>query len=85
MNGLTTVTTKGQVTIPEEVRLALGIKIGDRVLFDEITPPKKQATMKIISPEIVESLFGALKTSVKFRGRRYEREATRKLIAGALR
>jgi len=29
----TTVTSKGQVTIPKDIRDALGVKAGDRVLF----------------------------------------------------
>lgn len=30
---ITTVTSKGQITLPKEVRQALGLKRGDRVLF----------------------------------------------------
>jgi len=33
-----TITAKGQITIPAEVRSALGLDVGDRVVFDEITP-----------------------------------------------
>jgi AbrB family looped-hinge helix DNA binding protein len=32
--GIRAVTTKGQVTIPKEIRKALGIHPGDKVLFD---------------------------------------------------
>jgi AbrB family looped-hinge helix DNA binding protein len=33
-----TLTTKGQVTIPREVRKKLGVDVGDRVEFVETTP-----------------------------------------------
>ena len=33
-----TITAKGQITIPAKVRAALGLDVGDRILFDEITP-----------------------------------------------
>ena len=81
MSALTTITNKGQVTIPEDVRLRLQVKAGDRVSFESIIPEQKQATIRIIPGEIVERLFGSLKTKVKFKGRGYERETTRKLIS----
>jgi AbrB family looped-hinge helix DNA binding protein len=65
MNGPTTITTKGQVTIPEVVRQALQIQIGDKVSFSKIQPTRKEAVIKIIPADIVNGLFGSLSTKVK--------------------
>lgn len=81
MSTLTTITSKGQVTIPEDIRLVLQVKTGDRVSFEGIVPERKQATIRIIPGEIVEKLYGSLKTEVRFRGRDYERKMTKKLIS----
>jgi len=81
MSILTTITNKGQVTIPEDVRLLLRAKAGDRVSFEGIVSERKQATIRIIPGEIVENFYGSLKTKVKFKSRDYEREMTRKLLS----
>lgn len=65
MSGLTTVTTKGQVTIPEQVREALGVKIGDKVYFDKISPQEKQVMMRLLSKNTVDRLYGSLKSKEK--------------------
>lgn len=55
----TTVTVKGQVTIPMEVRRALGIRQGTRVAF---TAKGGKAEMQVLHrvPESVASGFGML-------------------------
>lgn len=63
---LTTVTTKGQVTIPETIRSALGVSVGDKVAFTDIARDRKQVTMKIIPSRSVEELYGSLSTSVAY-------------------
>jgi antitoxin PrlF len=35
-----TITAKGQITIPIEIREALGLDVGDRIAFEEIAPGK---------------------------------------------
>ncbi|OGK23927.1 hypothetical protein A2954_02360 [Candidatus Roizmanbacteria bacterium RIFCSPLOWO2_01_FULL_37_12] len=63
----TTVTTKGQATIPEEIRELLNIQTGDRVVFKDPDPQKKQVTVEVISKKnIVEELYGSLKSSVPY-------------------
>lgn len=84
MSNLTTITTKGQVTIPEEVRSLLRVEVGDRAFFDEVIPEKKQVTLRVISKNVVEDLCGSLKTKVKFKSRHFERESVKKLLAQAL-
>jgi AbrB family looped-hinge helix DNA binding protein len=54
----TTVTTKGQVTIPKRIRDALGIRAGDRVVFF-----RAEDGRIVVEPETVDirSLRGILK------------------------
>ena len=33
-----TITAKGQITIPAEVRQALGVEAGDKIAFEEVAP-----------------------------------------------
>jgi len=80
MNGLTTITTKGQVTIPGEVRKALGVKIGDRVSFTEVSPSYKKAVIKIISTDIVEELSGSLQTKTKEMSSEKARKAAGRIL-----
>jgi len=58
----TTVTQKGQVTIPAPVRKALGLKRGDQVQF---TLKKKVAQIKLAKKFSIMSLYGSLKPKVK--------------------
>lgn len=74
---MTTITTKGQVTIPEAVRRALGASVGDKVVFTDIANNTKQVTMKIISSRSIDELYGSLKTSVAY----VPQDIARKIVA----
>ncbi len=64
---ISTVTTKGQATIPEEIRRLLNINIGDKILFLNPIPKKKQTIMQVIpQSSSVDRLFGSLKTDVPY-------------------
>lgn len=64
---ISTVTTKGQATIPEEIRRLLDIKIGDKVVFKEPDREKKQVVVEVVSPKnIVDELYGSLKSKVPY-------------------
>ena len=64
---ISTVTTKGQATIPEEIRRLLNINIGDRIIFLDPSPEKKQTMIQVLSQsDTVDSLFGSLKTNVPY-------------------
>lgn len=63
---MTTITTKGQVTIPEAVRSALGASAGDKVVFSDVVKKTKEVRVKIIPSRSVEELYGSLKTSVAY-------------------
>jgi AbrB family looped-hinge helix DNA binding protein len=59
-----TLTTKGQITIPKVVRDALHLEVGDKVYFD-IKDDGSVVLMARNQP--VESLFGMLKTKARLK------------------
>lgn len=59
----TTITQKGQVTIPAPVRKALGLRRGDQVKF--ILDKKKGVRIKPAKKFSIMSLYGSLKPRVK--------------------
>lgn len=81
MNGLTTVTTKGQVTIPESIRRRLGVKIGDKVYFDKVFPDEKQVLIKLVPKNAVGRLFGSLGSKGKYVNLKTAREESGKILA----
>ncbi len=63
---MTTITTKGQVTIPEAVRRALDASVGDKVAFFHVEKDRKEATIRVIPTSVVDQLAGSLKNAVPF-------------------
>ena len=73
-----TVTTKGQTTVPEPIRAALGLQVG-KMLVWELTPGengKQQLTVQP-SPEL-DDLAGCLNSEVQFAGVTEEKQAAQK-------
>src|ERR671918_312074 len=74
---LTVVTRKGQVTIPADIRRALGIKEGDKVAFvlenDQVKLTRKGS--------VVQQTAGALKSTVPALSPQEEHEAAAEGIA----
>ncbi|MBI3103524.1 AbrB/MazE/SpoVT family DNA-binding domain-containing protein [Candidatus Daviesbacteria bacterium] len=62
---LTTVTQKGQVTIPSLIRRTLGLKRGDQVKFS--LTGKKAAQLKPAKKFSIMSLYGSLKPRIKYK------------------
>ncbi|MGI0102579.1 MAG: AbrB/MazE/SpoVT family DNA-binding domain-containing protein [Nitrosotalea sp.] len=64
------ITTKGQITIPREIRISLDLKEGDRIIF---TIEDGQATMKKASRERLSEILRRQKSwrehSTKFQKR----------------
>jgi AbrB family looped-hinge helix DNA binding protein len=56
MKSITTVTTKGQVTIPIELRRELGIEPGDRIQFES-----GEGGLQLRRIPSIESVFGSVK------------------------
>jgi AbrB family looped-hinge helix DNA binding protein len=53
-----TLTSKGQITIPKAVREALGLEVGDKVYFDV----REDGSVRLVPRNApVESLFGMLR------------------------
>lgn len=61
----TTITQKGQVTIPAQVRKVLGLKSGDQVKFT--VTKKKEVRIKPAKRFSIMSLYGSLKPRVKYK------------------
>ena len=61
----TTITQKGQVTIPASVRKALGLKSGDQVKF--VLTAKKEAKLKPAKKFSIMSLYGSLKPKIRYK------------------
>ena len=67
------VTTKGQVTIPVEIRRALGIEEGDELVFR--IDREGEAALHVIKRVSLMSLAGVLSSPMPFPGKEAEREA----------
>jgi antitoxin PrlF len=59
-----TLTSKGQITIPAEVREALGVDTGDRVEFVEIAPGRYEFIAATKSVTGLKGLFGKPRRTV---------------------
>lgn len=77
MTYVTSVTSKGQATIPAPIRKELGIKPGDKIVFSHV---KGEARIK---PALsIDSLMGSVKSNRRFSQKllREEEEAIGKYI-----
>jgi len=72
-----TVTDKGQTTVPKEVRDALGIKPRQRLQWDL----SKEGTAVVRAEPSALNLFGSLKNQKRFPGIQEEKAAARKYAA----
>jgi AbrB family looped-hinge helix DNA binding protein len=74
---LSTLTRKGQVTVPVAIRRALGLKRGDKVAFT-----LEAGTVRLVrSPSVAERTAGALKSDLPALSPREEREAFEQGVA----
>lgn len=81
MSRPSTITSKGQATIPEDVRLKLQVIPGDFLYFEEVYPEKKSAMVRVIPKASVGRLFGSLQSSIKSVSLREARDKGVKLLA----
>lgn len=61
------VTSKGQVTIPSEVRKALDIEQGDDLLFE--VSPDRVAHLRVVKRRRLSDLYGALPATRPYPGK----------------
>ena len=73
-----TVTAKGQITIPKEIRKALGLEVGDKVVF---LLDGKQAIVTPVERKTIGELRGCLPATKETPGWPEVRRATRKAMA----
>jgi AbrB family looped-hinge helix DNA binding protein len=66
------VTSKGQVTIPSEVRKALKIAQGDDLLFEVATD--QTARLRVVKRQQLSDLYGALRSTQPFPGKEAVRD-----------
>jgi antitoxin PrlF len=60
-----TITGKGQITIPAEVRAALGLDTGDRIAFEEVAPGSYAfKPVQKVSVTVLKGMFGKPKKAV---------------------
>jgi antitoxin PrlF len=76
------VTSKGQVTIPADVRKVLGIEQGDDLVF-EVTP-ERSVQLKLVKKRRLSDLFGSLPSNRPFPGKEAVREEVGKELGKRL-
>ena len=59
-----TISSKGQITIPADVRRALHVDVGDRVEFVEIEPGKYEFAAATRSITELKGMFGKAKRAI---------------------
>jgi len=59
-----TLTSKGQITIPVEVRSALGVDAGDRVEFVQIAPGRYEVIAATRPVTALRGMFGKARKAV---------------------
>ncbi len=59
-----TLTSKGQITIPADVRRALNVEAGDRVEFVQVEPGRFEVIPATRSVQSLKGMFGKPKRSV---------------------
>ncbi|MGI8910436.1 MAG: AbrB/MazE/SpoVT family DNA-binding domain-containing protein [Rubrobacteraceae bacterium] len=72
-----TITSKGQLTIPKQVRDRLGLKPGDRLAFDL---DGDDILLRVEKRRALEKLRGSLPAGRSYPGREAEREAARRHV-----
>lgn len=76
------VTGKGQVQVPKEIRQALGIRVGDDLVFRLF--PDGTVTVRVRKRRRLSELAGALHPRQPFPGVEAEEDATRRAVAEAV-
>lgn len=70
-----TLTSKGQITVPREIREELGLRAGDKLLFEV---EDGNILLKVLKQKPLEELWGSLPARRSYPGKEGEREAARR-------
>ena len=73
-----TLTSKGQLTVPKDVRDRLGLKSGDRVVFDL---EGDAVRLRVERRKSLRELMGSLPATREYPGKEAERDAARGHLA----
>lgn len=76
------VTSKGQVTIPSEVRKALDIHQGDDLVFEMTS--ERSVKLRVLKRQSLSDLYGALPATQPFPGKEEVRELVGQELGKAL-
>ena len=71
-------TSKGQLTVPKDVRDRLGLKSGDRVVFEF---EEDSVRLRVERRKSLGELMGSLPATREYPGKEAEREAARRHLA----
>ena len=74
-----TLTSKGQLTIPKGIRDRLGVKPGDRLLFET---EGDSVLVRVERRTTLKELAGSLRARKEYPGKEAEREAAKRHLAG---
>jgi AbrB family looped-hinge helix DNA binding protein len=72
-----TLTSKGQVTVPREIRERLGLSAGDKLLFEV---EDGSIRLKVLKSRSLGELQGSLPAKHPYPGKEGEREAARRSV-----
>lgn len=75
-----TLTSKGQLTVPKDVRERLGLKVGDRVTFEVVEGDSVR--LRVERRRSIGELKGSLPSTREYPGKEAERRAAREHIVG---
>jgi antitoxin PrlF len=78
------VTSKGQVTIPAEVRKALDIHQGDDLVFEVASASDQVARLRVVKRRRLSELYGALPPTREFPGTEAVREEAGRVLGQEL-
>lgn len=65
MTGIATVTSKGQITVPENIRELLNIQLGDKLLFEKVDSEGRNTLVRVVSSRNIDRFYGILKSDKK--------------------
>jgi AbrB family looped-hinge helix DNA binding protein len=74
------ITSKGQVTIPSEIRKALDIEQGDDLLFE--LGADQTARLRVVKRQKLSDFYGSLRTERPFPGKEVVREEVGRALGG---
>lgn len=72
------VTSKGQVTLPAEIRRALSIEQGDDLVFE--LAPDRSVNVRVIKRKRLSELYGALPATRPFPGKEAVRDEVGRIL-----